>query len=255
MNGVADHYDSGHSLHHIVEALRHGGVDPDAPSVTDLAPFDQLHVGGLAAALYLADALPVRPGDLVLDVGAGLGGPARILAQARDCQVIGVDLTASFVDIATELTQRTGLDERVEFLHRDASETGLEDASVDAAWQVHVGMNIPDKAAVFREVRRVLRPGGTFLVYDVMQLPDMPAPDYPLPWATDAALSHLCTPQQYTAHLEAAGFRVDGVEHRWRPGTPLPVASADRPAHFANLDAALSGGRVTAALLTAVAAS
>lgn len=251
--GVEDHYERGHSLHHIVESLRHGGVDPDAPSVTDLAPFDQLHVGGLAAAQYLAGVLPVGPGDLVLDVGSGLGGPARILAQARDCRVLGIDLTEAFVDIATELTQRTGLDERVEFLHRNATDTGLDDASFDAAWQVHVGMNIPDKAAVFREVRRVLRPGATFLVYDVMRLPDMPAPEFPLPWATDPAHSHLRTPEAYTADLEAAGFRVEGVEHRWRPGTPLPVASANRPVHFANLEAALADGRVTAALLRVVA--
>lgn len=267
MDGVEAHYTRPGVLRGILEGLRANGADPEAPTVEDLAPFDELHLGALPAVHELIAMLDVGHGDHLLDVGSGLGGPARAAAAATGCRVTGVDLSSAFVDAATELTARAGLGDRVTFLYRDAVDTGLDAGSATAAWQIHAGMNIPDKAAVFAEVRRVLRPASVFLVYDVMAGPAGTPPPYPLPWASEPEISHLATPDAYAGMLAAAGFRVEEVVPRRdaalaflgravgaeggpvppRPGTP----DAETTARFANLRAAIGDDRLTVQVIAA----
>ncbi len=100
-------------------------------------------------------------GDRVLDVGSGLGGPARLIAAQRGCDVTGIDLTPEYVEVAERLTQRTGLGEQVRFVCGDALELPFDDASFDAAITLHVAMNIADRARLYAAIRRVLaRVGG-----------------------------------------------------------------------------------------------
>lgn len=270
MDGVEAHYTRPGVLQGILEGLRANGADPDAPTVDDLAPFDELHLGALPAVHDLIAMLDVGRGDHLLDVGAGLGGPARAVAAATGCRVTGVDLSAAFVEAATELSARAGLGDRVTFLYRDAADTGLDAGSATAAWQIHSGMNIPDKAAVFAEVRRVLRPASVFLVYDVMAGAAGAPPPYPLPWASEPEISHLATPDAYAGMLGAAGFRVEEVASRrdealaflGRPvggeGGPVPqrpgVRDADVTTRFANLRTAIADDRLTVQVIAARAA-
>lgn len=195
----------------LLRALASRGVDVDDLAEPDLAPVDQLHLGGIGTTQVVVEHLGLREGMRLLDVGSGVGGPARMAAHATGCRVTGVDLTPEFTEAATELTELVGLSDTVEFVTADATDTPFEDDTFDAAMQVHVGMNVPDKAPVFAEIARVLRSTGRFVVFDQMRAGEE-QPRYPVPWATDAGASFLATEEEYHRMLAEAGFRVADVE-------------------------------------------
>ena len=149
----------------------------------------------------------------VLDIGSGIGGPARTIAGRYKGRVTGVDLTPNFVDTARALSAMSGMADRVRFEVGSAVELPLPDASFDLALLLHVGMNVPDKRALFREARRVLRDEGIFAVYEVMRTGDGDLA-FPVPWAETSNLSALATPEAYRAAAEAAGFTLEAEENR-----------------------------------------
>jgi ubiquinone/menaquinone biosynthesis C-methylase UbiE len=192
----------------------------DDLSEPDLAPVDQLHLGGRGTTQVVVERLGLGDGTRLLDVGSGVGGPARTAADACGCHVTGIDLTPDFTDAANELAELVGLSDTVEFRTADATDLPFADGAFDAAMQVHVGMNVPDKPAVFAEVARVLRPGGRFVVFEQMRSGDT-EPRYPCPWAADPAASFLATEEEYREMLAAAGFRVVDVEDLTELGLEL----------------------------------
>ena len=204
-----------------------------------LAPIDEFHTGGLAATREVVAALDPAPGDRVLDVGSGLGGPARLIAAQRGCDVTGIDLTPEYVEVAERLTQRTGLGEQVRFVCGDALELPFDDASFDAAITLHVAMNIADRARLYAAIRRVLVPGGRFALYDVAAGEGEPL-TFPVPWARDPETSFLLTEAQTRAAVAAAGFEevsfadrtdtvVQGARFWARAVDPPPGAAPEAP--------------------------
>ena len=255
---VAGHYGQDGLTERILTALSDAGVDTDHLRPPDLFPLDQLHAGGPPASKHALDAIGVGPGTRLLDVGCGIGGTSRMAAMSG-AEVTGIDLSADFVATATALTERTGLGERVTFLTTPGESVPLEDDLFDAAVMVHVGMNVPDKQAVFTEVARLLRPGGRFAVYEQMIVGDGELP-YPLPWADDERSSFVEPVDDYTRQLEAAGFTVNGVEDRTASTVggppPGPVSNAvvfGRPfvERIGNNIAASNAGQLAAILVTA----
>lgn len=204
---VTGHYARGGLLARLEAALAEDGADPARPSQEALAPYDQFHTRGLEATAEIADALHVEPGHHLLDIGSGIGGPARYLHSRFGCQVTGIDLTAEFCDVARHLTGRLGFGEAVRFEHGDALAMPFEDASFEGAYSMNVSMNIADKDALYREVRRVLKAGGWLLLSEIARGTG-PELDYPVPWAAGPEASFLSTPEATRAGLEAAGFEV-----------------------------------------------
>jgi ubiquinone/menaquinone biosynthesis C-methylase UbiE len=191
----------------ISSALDAAGVDPTTLRPADLAAVDEFHIRGRAATLEIMEALALSADSHVLDLGSGLGGPARTLAELAGCTVTGVDLTPEFCQVATALSEWTGMSDRTRFQVGDATATGLPDGAVDAALTMHVAMNIPDKLALYSEAFRVLRPGGRFVVYDVLQ-GEGGEVRYPVPWANDSSTSFLATKKDMRGLLSSAGFDV-----------------------------------------------
>jgi ubiquinone/menaquinone biosynthesis C-methylase UbiE len=210
---VAAHYTHGALLKTILDALKQMGKDPERFAAQDLATGDELHLGWLPATIALAKDLGLAPGMHVLDVGSGIGGPARYFADAHKCRVTGIDLTEEFVATATALTRRCGLSDLVAFRQGSALDLPFGADTFDAATLIHVGMNIKDKARLFAEVRRVLKPGAGFCVYEVMHAGDGDLP-YPMPWALTIETSFVETPETYRRLLSAAGFKVEAEENR-----------------------------------------
>lgn len=157
---ISAHYGRGDLLGRLRAALLADGVDPDHPSVEALAPYDHFHGRGLEATEELADMLEVSASDHILDIGSGIGGPARYIARRFGARVTGIDLTAELCDVARHLTQVLGLEDRVDFKQGDALALPFADASFDGAYSMNVSMNIRDKAGFYAEIHRVLRPGG-----------------------------------------------------------------------------------------------
>src|SRR5262249_3130103 len=160
---------------------------------------------GLAATAELAKLTGISADMSILDIGSGVGGPARFLAATCGCRVTGVDLSEPFVDAARYLTERTGQSGRVSFEVGSALELPLGDSQVDVAMLQHVSMNISDRPTLYREIRRVLKAGGRLAIFDVVL--NSGEPHYPVPWARTQATSFLLTPAQTRAEIEAAGFR------------------------------------------------
>ena len=208
MNQVAGFYSGpGGLVAAISSALDAAGVDRGTLRPADLAPVDEFHIRGRAATAEIVEALSLAADSHVLDLGSGLGGPARTLAEVTGCTVTGIDLTAEFCEVATALSQWTGLSDRTRFDVGDATATGLPEAAVDAALTVHVAMNIADKPALYAEAFRVLRPGGRFVAYDVLQGEGGDVL-YPVPWANDPSTSFLATAEDMRQLLSTAGFEV-----------------------------------------------
>jgi ubiquinone/menaquinone biosynthesis C-methylase UbiE len=210
---VATHYTHGSLLPTMLDGLKKMGKDPERFAASDLSTGDELHLGWLPATIALAKDLRLAPGMHVLDVGSGLGGPARYFAEAHKCRVTGIDLTEEFVQTATELTRRCGLSDLVNFHQGSALDLPFEAGTFDAATLIHVGMNIKDKARLFAEVRRALKPGALFGVYDVMRAGEGNLP-YPMPWAKTIETSFVETPESYRGLLSAAGFKIETEEDR-----------------------------------------
>jgi SAM-dependent methyltransferase len=177
-----------------------------------LSPLDQFHMGGLAATASFAERVRPQALDLVLDAGSGLGGPARYLAETFGAQVEGVDLSPDYVAIARLLTERAGLADRVTFQEGDLTRLPCEDARYDLVWTQHVAMNIADRARLYRELRRVLKPGGRLAFYDPLATDGHPDLIYPVPWAESAETTTLLTADETRAVLREAGFSVVALD-------------------------------------------
>jgi ubiquinone/menaquinone biosynthesis C-methylase UbiE len=210
---VERHYTLDGLERRILDALVAAGKDIDRLTPEDLSAADEFHLGWRAATAELAERLDLGPGMHLLDVGSGIGGPARHFAQARGCRVTGIDLTEAFVAVATALTRRCGLEESVSFRQASALDLPFEAGAFDAATLIHVGMNIPDKARAFAEVRRVLAPGARFGVYEVVRT-GAAALTYPMPWAATPETSFVETADAYRRLLAEAGFEIEGERDR-----------------------------------------
>ena len=179
-----------------------GRSDADCRSARTTRP---VHTRGILATAELATAAGLEPSMRVLDLGCGIGGPARYLAATFGCKVTGVDLSPSFIDAATYLTARCGLSDRVTFRVGDALHLPFEDAAFDVVFLQHVAMNVEDRTTLYADVRRILAPGGRLATFDlVLRDGDVV---YPAPWARDASTSFLLSEGDTRTALERAGFK------------------------------------------------
>jgi SAM-dependent methyltransferase len=238
---VAAHY-GGAGLHErIMERLAEAGIASGAVTAEHLKAVDEFHIGGAEATLALLDQLEIGRDTRVLDIGSGIGGPARMIAGRYGARVTGIDLTPAYVETARRLTEAVGL--RAEFVQGSALDLPFAAESFELATLLHVGMNLPDKPRLFAEAARVLVPGGTFAVFDVMRFGDHPA--FPLPWASDASASFLEPPEAYVAAAERGGLRARRAARPRRRRARLlrPDAGRDGRVGAADRRAAAADGR------------
>jgi len=208
---VTAHYSGGGGLAEAIAGrFKDAGRDLGALTTTDLATVDEFHIRGRAATLELGARMRLRDDSQVLDIGSGLGGPARTLAERYGCHVTGIDLTAAFCDAAEALTGWVGLADRVTFRQGDATDLPFEKDRFDAAMTIHAAMNIAAKDKVYANAKRVLKPGGVFAVYDVLQGEGGDV-FFPVPWAREPSISHLVTPEEMVTLLTDAGFKISHV--------------------------------------------
>jgi ubiquinone/menaquinone biosynthesis C-methylase UbiE len=215
----------------ILAALAAAGRDIERLTIEDLAPVDEFHSRRRLATVELAALLAPSARDHVLDIGSGIGGPSRYLAATFGCRVTGLDLTAEFCRVASDLARRTGLSDRVEYRQGDATAMPFADASFDLAWLQNAAMNIAARDRLYGEIRRVLKPRGRFALQDVTAGPGG-VPHFPVPWARDPAISFLVSPEATRAQLEASGFRILAWQDKTE--TALAEARAERAKAQAN---------------------
>jgi ubiquinone/menaquinone biosynthesis C-methylase UbiE len=210
---VASHYTHGNLLDSIIAGVSKLGKTRDSVSVEDLGAVDEFHIGGRGATEAFLSQLSIEADDHVLDVGCGLGGASRFAAQQYGCRVTGIDVTPEYVETGTTLCVWVGLDGRVRLEHGDGTALRYADDAFDKAYMLHVGMNVSDKRALVAELRRVLKPGGTLGVYDVMRV-GKGRLTYPLPWAMTEAEDFVESPGEYKDVLEKEGFKASAERNR-----------------------------------------
>lgn len=198
----------------ILEALRATGTDLQTVTADDIVQATHF-MRGKGPVLEIARMADLQRGMRVLDIGSGLGGPARTLATDIGCQVIGLELTDEFYRAAVMLTELTRLSDQVQFVHGNALEMPFPDEHFDAVVMTLVGMHVKDKPRLFRQVYRVLRPGGRFAFQDFAAGPVTPVL-YPVGFAYDPSIAFLWPPEE----LETAILDVGFEEQVWSDQTP-----------------------------------
>ena len=212
-DSVARHYADEGIEERFLAAVAASGKDLAHLAPSDLAPVDEFHIGGRQATVDFAAELGFKPGLHLLDIGCGLGGASRYFAHECGCRVTGVDLTEDYVRLATTLARLVGLENQVAYRQSSALALSFPSGGFDGATMFHVGMNIEDKAKLFAEIRRALKSGGLFGIYDVMRERDGDL-SFPLPWASSPDMSFVATAETYRSLLEKAGFAVKKVRNR-----------------------------------------
>lgn len=259
-DNIVAHYTKGGVFDRIIEGLAAQGKTAGTLAPEDLKPVDEFHIGGIEATDDLLGQLAIGSETRVLDIGSGIGGTARHIVTLHGARVTGLDLTPEFVETARRLTELVGLE--VDFRVGSALDMPFEADQFDLATLIHVGMNLPDKSKLFSEAARVLRPGGTFAVYDVMRMGD-DHPSFPLPWASVPEASFLETPETYLEAAAAAGFTMTARRERGAfardffaklaaslaGSAPPPVGigllmGADTPVKIGNMVAAVDAGHI-----------
>lgn len=257
---VQEQYGTAPLRERVNETLDRAGLGRGTIIWSDLVPLDQFHVCGLGATRELAEALKIEAGSELLDIGCGLGGPARFLAATYRCRVTGIDLSQPFVDVATMLSERCGLEVSTIFHQADALKLPFPNESFHLAWTQHVAMNIADRMVFYSEIHRVMRPGGQLAIYDVIAGDGRPL-IFPVPWAQRSQMSFLLTADAMRQTLASSGFQEVSwadktaaamtwfaeVRSRSASSSPLSIAVVMGPRFLEmaeNLDQNLHEGRV-----------
>ena len=206
MAGLEAHYSARDIETRILAGLRTAGLDPEKGLTPEaLSALDHFHTGGLRASRELVDLAKLRREDRLLDVGAGLAGPARLLASSLGCQVDCLEMSSDYCTGAKLLNRLTGLEDRIRVHQGNALAMPFPDRSFDVVWMQNVGMNIADKHALYKEIHRVLKPGGRY-AFQEMAAGDTQTSYFPLPWATDPGDSFLVSSEAMQSVLGECGF-------------------------------------------------
>lgn len=258
---VIDHYTRHNLMQRIRDALRSAGHDPENPTREMLAELDHLHGGGFTTTETQVALAEIPKGCHVLDAGCGIGGPSRFLAGQHGCTVEGIDLTPEYIDVATQLNEMVGLDDKISLSVGSVTELPYDNERFDAVLCQNVSMNVSDKETLFCEAFRVLKPGGIYTISHIAEGPNAP-PIYPLPWARTSDGSFLETPERILMLLKQAGF--EAIEDRAatapsqpgggpQPGTigAVPAMGDDMPERTGNSARSIEEGRLVAMMVVA----
>ena len=213
---IQNHYLKEELYEDILNRLKQQGVDLNNLKRSDIAGVDEFHVRGAAVSKELAENLDLK-GAKVLDVGCGLGGPCRMLAEEYSCQVTGLDLSNEYVRTAKELSKLLKLNNKTSFIQGDATSLPFGDNTFDVIWTQHVQMNIPNKEKFYSEISRVLKPGGHFLYYDILKKGDGEV-NYPMPWASTSDISFLFKEKEMDNFLTQFGLTKEQSNDQTRYG-------------------------------------
>tara|TARA_X000000368_G_scaffold215151_1_gene169884 strand:- start:125 stop:928 length:804 start_codon:yes stop_codon:yes gene_type:complete len=262
VDSVAQHYGNDGIVSRIISALKEAGFDINNLEPDVFAGADEFHIGGRKGSEFVAKALDLKSGQRLLDIGSGIGGPARFIANTLGVIVEGIDLTPEFVEAAVEITEMVGMGERVSFQVGSATSIPFDDDTFDASTMLHVGMNISDKELLFREIARVTKPNGSIVAYDVMRTGNDDLV-FPLPWSSTSEYSFVDTVDAYVKAAENAGLELLTIDDHAEmalsffsnpPSEPPPVnlghlMGTGMPEMVANAGNAIKSGTISPVLL------
>ena len=204
---ISDHYSKSDLVKTLTEAISAAGMSLDNLRPDDLQSLDEFHARGRDATMELARLAGLDKSKHVLDIGSGIGGPSRFLTLNYGCRVTGIDLTEEYCRLAEFLADKFKLTERLKYHHGSALDMPFVDESFDVIWTQHVAMNIKEKEKLYQESVRCLKPGGLFVIYDILAGSIQPIL-FPVPWAKNQSMSFLATSGEMKTYLEGTGMKI-----------------------------------------------
>ncbi len=235
---IENHYLKEELFEDIISRLIEQGINLEKVKRSDIAGADEFHVRGAAVSKELANSINLN-GVSVLDVGCGLGGPCRMLADEYNCQATGIDLSNEYIRTAKELSKLVNLDSKTTFIQGDATSLPFDDNTFDVIWTQHVQMNIPDKEKFYSEISRVLKVGGHFLYYDILKKEDGEV-NYPMPWASTSDLSFLFKEVEMGSFLKQSGLTKEQSTDQTQAGIDFFNALVAKLKEFGSLKMGLN---------------
>ena len=202
---IEEHYYRSNLYETITGQLKKMDIDLRHVKRKDLSAADEFHVRGAEVSRELAESIEIKNRKL-LDIGCGVGGPCRMLADEFNCDVTGIDISAEFIRTATKLSELTGFSDRTKFICGNATDLPFGKNTFDIVWTQHVQMNIRDKVKFYSEINRVLSGNGIFIYYDIFKKGNKKI-DYPVPWANGPDISFLAKTTEVEGILGNLGFK------------------------------------------------
>ncbi len=245
---LIDHWAHRADLDYIRRDLERRGKDLTTLTVNDLASYDQLHSGQLTATREFAAWVAPEHGARVIDLGAGLGGSARLLAAEHGCHVEAVELSKPLHETGAELTGWLKLSSLVQHHCGDVLAEGPDDG-FDLVWLQHVDMHMPNKDRLYARCVRALAPRGRLVWHDWLA-GSHATPHYPMPWSDDGQMSFLSPLETFREDTQHADLTLNRLEdttertHHWFTSTlaglnkalaRLPDNATRRRARFSSL--------------------
>jgi ubiquinone/menaquinone biosynthesis C-methylase UbiE len=206
-------YNSTNLFPSILKALKAAGKDINNLTIKDLVPVDAFHIRGIEATKELASLIKIKSSYKILDIGCGIGGTARYLADNYGCFITGIDITEEYCKAAAELSKLLNLEDKTEFRHADAIDLPFENESFDIVWSEHVQMNVENKQKFYQEIYRVLKTGGKLIFYDVFKGKGDEI-FYPVPWANDSSTDFLVEQNETKNLIESLDFKINYWEDK-----------------------------------------
>ncbi|KAA3636063.1 MAG: class I SAM-dependent methyltransferase [Calditrichaeota bacterium] len=217
-NKINRHYSRDNLFESIIDAIKSAGIELSNLTREHIGSFEEFHIGGRDATHYLAKFADLKSGSHILDIGCGVGGPARTLADEYGCHVTGIDVTKEYIHTARELSRLVGLADKLDFQVANGTKLSFDNDTFDIVWMQHVNMNIAEKDLLFTEINRVLKPNGQFIFYEVIKQNDVPL-QFPVLWAMTQDMSHLIPVDEYKELLKNSGFK----EMKWEDRTQFAL--------------------------------
>ena len=202
---VQEHYKQDKLFLKIIEAMSKSGLDINNLTRENFSEIDEFHIMGNMGTELLAETVGFSNGMKVLDLGCGIGGASRFIADTFNCKVMGIDITAAYVETAKLISEKIE-SKNVTFEQADATDLPFDDGIFDVVWTQHVQMNIEDKNTLLKEISRVLKPNGKFGYFAVLNKNKQKL-YFPLPWAENESISYTCSSTELDNLLNSAGFK------------------------------------------------
>ncbi|WP_286240743.1 class I SAM-dependent methyltransferase [Neptuniibacter halophilus] len=181
---------------------------PQGPNLYQLAPVDQLHIGGIKASEKLLQRIEQLRPRRILDIGSGTGGLMRLLQSKLDTALVGVDISHELNRLNRDLTALCPEQTSPRLITADAHHLPFADQQFDLILFQHSLLNMPDSRQVLSESRRLLLSDGQLLLHEVLAGDQPEKMRYPVPWARDAAHSHLLSEPRLRKLLQESGFEL-----------------------------------------------
>lgn len=217
----------------ILGAIERMGVSQANITRKHTSAFDEFHVRGRAVSEELFSQIELNKDSLILDLGCGLGGTCRMLADKYDCMAHGIDYSEQHIETANSLSNLVGLADKTLFTQADATKLPYPSEQFDLIITQHVQMCITNKEKFYSEVKRILKKGGRFIYYDVLKKSDGSL-NYPLPWVDEKINNHLISSDQLKNQLHSLGFKKISSQDQTQKGinflSSFLAKAEDKPA-------------------------